>query len=126
MIIYSSETDPKVCEQRKVQRKKGIFGLKSMVPVHLQVALRRTKAGFLCVVKKSYNNWVWKHHMQEHALRSLILLLNCSLPYELNLYAFENWLTLLFLNMVLWKMTRDRSKRIYAGINKAFPMSCHY
>lgn len=48
MIIYSSETDPKVCEWRKVKQKKGIFGLKSMVPVHLQVALRRTKASFHC------------------------------------------------------------------------------
>jgi len=48
MIIYSSETNPKVYEWRKVKQKKGIFGLKPMVQVHLQVALRRTNVVFLC------------------------------------------------------------------------------
>lgn len=48
MIIHSSETKPKVCEWRKVGGKNGIVGLKPMVQVHLQVALRRTKAVFLC------------------------------------------------------------------------------
>lgn len=70
------------------------------------------------VNRKKSDNWMWKHHMQEHAFRKIILILNYILFYELKLYAIENWLIQsgLFLNTVLRKRTRDRSKS-QEGIN---------
>lgn len=93
----------------KVKPKENMLGLSPLVQICLHVAPRKTKAVLLFDGTKRGSNWVGKHHMQENICRRIILTLNCSSFYELELHVIENWLiqSRLLLITVLWKRVRE-------------------
>lgn len=110
--VYSSETNPKVWVQKSQAETEHPWAQTHGVNPS-PGGPQEDKGSLLLWMGGSDNNWVWKHHMQEHTFRKIILILKCSPFYELKLYTIENWFIQsgLFPNTVSWKRAEDRSKR---------------